>query len=235
MGASRDAMAAGWVVLEVDEQTGNWVKRMEVARVSDIGRACKTLLAAFHDSRANDFINCKFQDVPLQKPLESQSVADKLTENTVMFYHERNAELVYTGDYSTVAIWTVPGHHVDVGRTKDETFNSIFLDESQKIKETVIPKGMDYYYLFMIGRDPESHEKGTVRAMFDHYINRANVEKCALVLEAISEHAREVYEHFGFVNYNTFHYGVGEVNSLGQLDPHGEGHTGYLMIYLPKD
>ncbi|CAB4254101.1 uncharacterized protein KABA2_03S12584 [Maudiozyma barnettii] len=207
---------------------------MEVTPVEDVERACGTLLAAFHDSSANDFLNCKFQDVPLEETLASHSRADELTRNTIMFYVDRGAEFVQTGDYATVAIWTVPHKHVAVDRTKDERFNAVFLDESQRVKERVIPQGMQYYYLFMVGRDPVSAVKGSVRALFDHYIERANRENVALVLEAISDHARDVYEHFGFVNYNTFKYGAGEVDSNGHLDSNGDGHTGYLMIYLPK-
>ncbi|KAG0668668.1 hypothetical protein C6P45_004510 [Maudiozyma exigua] len=206
-----------------------------VEPVKDIERACKTLLAAFHDSSSNDYLNCKFQGVPLDVPLRSHEEADKLTRNTIMFYYENGADFVQVGDYTTTAIWTTPNKHIPVDRTSDETFNKVFLDDSQAVKQRVIPKGMDYYYLFMIGRDPESSLKGTVRTMFDHYIEIANRENRALVLEAINEHARDVYAHFGFVNYNTFHYGVGEVDAKGQLDPNGEGHTGYLMIYLPNN
>ena len=91
---------------------------------------------------------------------------------------------------------------------------------------------MKYYYLFCIGRDPDDLKtKGSVRSIFEYYKERADRENVAICLEAISEKARSVYEYFGFKNYKTFKYGVGEVDSKGNFDKNGEGFTGYLMIY----
>ena len=73
--------------------------------------------------------------------------------------------------------------------------------------------------------------RGSVRAIFETYKRKADQEGVALVLEAINEHAKSVYEYFGFKNYLTFCYGKGEVDSQGRPDPNGEGFTGYLMIY----
>ena len=206
---------------------------MSVQRINSIDKAVGTLLKAFHDCPSNNFLNCKFYDVPLEAPLKDSQLADSMTKRVIMHYYDHGAEIVEAGDYDAVAIWTIPGHPVDVGRTSDAEFNKVFIDESQRTKEAIIPKGMPYYYLFMVGKDLESGKRGAVRAIFEEYIKRAEAEGAALVLEAIAEHAREVYEYFGFKTYLTMNYGRGEVDSVGNVDKNGEGHKAYLMIYLP--
>ncbi|SMN20017.1 similar to Saccharomyces cerevisiae YDR391C Putative protein of unknown function, possibly involved in zinc homeostasis [Maudiozyma saulgeensis] len=208
---------------------------MDVCQIGDFDKSCAALQNAFRGEPSYWYLACKLQDKPLSLGINNSEAIDTLTYNFLKHYYDHGAQIMQSGNYTTIAIWTTPSLSVPMNRTSDESFNKIFFDNSLKVKETVIPKGMKYYYLFMIGKDPESHMKGTVRAMFELYIDKANTENCALVLEAISEHARDVYAHFGFVNYNTFQYGIGEVNSLGQLDSHGEGHTGYLMVYLPTN
>ncbi|CAB4254100.1 similar to Saccharomyces cerevisiae YDR391C Putative protein of unknown function, possibly involved in zinc homeostasis [Maudiozyma barnettii] len=206
---------------------------MSVSKIEDFDRACTAIQNAFREEPSYWYLACKLQDKPLDIAIGSPNTVDLLTREFFTHYHDHGAQIMQAGDYATIAIWTSPSVSVPMARTSDEAFNKIFFDTSLEIKHKVIPQGMQYYYLFMIGKDPESPVKGSVRAMFDHYTERANKENVALVLEAISEHARDVYAHFGFVNYNTFKYGVGEVNNKGQLDSNGDGHTGYLMVYLP--
>ncbi|CAI4765633.1 BDH_1b_G0049560.mRNA.1.CDS.1 [Saccharomyces cerevisiae] len=99
-------------------------------------------------------------------------------------------------------------------------------------KHEVMPLGMDYYYLYAIGKDPSHPEiRGSVRKILEKYKTKADKANCALALEAISEHARSVYEYFGFKTYLVFQFGVGEVNSKGEPDPQGKGFTAYLMLY----
>ena len=207
---------------------------MSVARIEDFERACTALQNAFRDEPSYWYLACKLQDQPLSLAVGSPQNIDDLTRNFFTYYYDNGAHIMQSGNYTTTAIWVHPEVHVPVKRTSDESFNKIFFDNSLAVKQKVIPDGMKYYYLFMIGKDPESDVTGSVRSMFEHYIDIANKDKAALVLEAISEHARDVYAHFGFVNYNTFHYGIGEVDTKGQLDNEGNGHTGYLMVYLPK-
>lgn len=206
---------------------------MSVQPAQDIERACTTLLRAFDNCPSNNYLNCKMQNVPLEIPLQSTEKAEQLTRNIIMHYINNGAEVVQANDYNTVAIWTTPEHPVPVARSADESFNKIFFDDLQKVKENTLPRGMKYYYLFIIGRDPDQPSNGAVRAIFDHYIALAKQTNNALVLEAISDHARDVYQHIGFKNYKTFKYGVNEVDTNGSINPNGNGHTGYLMIYIP--
>ncbi|KAG0668667.1 hypothetical protein C6P45_004509 [Maudiozyma exigua] len=207
---------------------------MSAVRIEDFETACTALQNAFRTEPSYWYLACKLQDKPLSLAIDSEENIDDLTRNFFTHYHDNGAHIMQSGNYATIAIWVPPEIDVPMSRTSDESFNKIFFDNSLAVKQRVIPQGMKYYYLFMIGKDPESPVKGSVRSMFENYIEIADRERIALVLEAISEHARDVYAHFGFVNYNTFHYGIGEVSASGQLDSNGEGHTGYLMVYLPK-
>ncbi|GMM56215.1 hypothetical protein DAKH74_028310 [Maudiozyma humilis] len=206
---------------------------MSCEQIEDFEKACVAMQNAFRDGAAYQYLACKLQGKPLTVAHEGPAAIDALTRNFLTHYRDHGAEIVHAGDYSTVAIWTLPGKSVPMERTSDERFNATFFDESAAVKQRVIPQGMDYYYLFMIGRDPQSTAKGSTRAVFDKYTRLADAEGRALVLEAITESARDVYAYFGFVNYNTFRYGMGEVDAAGRIDPEGEGHTGYLMVYLP--
>ena len=203
---------------------------MQCSTITDFDKACASLQNAFRDGAAYQYLACKLQGQPLT---QDPSAIDALTRNFLSHYQDHGAEIVEAGDYSTVAIWTLPERPVPMARPSADRFNEVFFDESQRVKRSAIPEGMEYYYLFMIGRDPENSAKGSTRAVFDKYTARADSEGKALVLEAITDSARDVYAYFGFVNYNTFQYGIGEVHPDGRIDPEGSGHTGYLMVYLP--
>ncbi|SCU99296.1 LAFA_0G23156g1_1 [Lachancea sp. 'fantastica'] len=205
-----------------------------VNRTTDIDRATLTLAKAFHESRANDYLMKKFANISVHEKVS------KMRINAVLHYFnteysDKGGEIVEANDFDAVAVWTGPGHHFDQELTNDPEFNRIFFDELHDKREELL-QDIDCYYLFIIGKDlSQPQVRGSVRAIFDHYKQRADAEGVALVLEAINEHAKSVYEYFGFKNYYTFTYGVNEVDSEGNPDPHGEGFTGYLMLYYNGD
>ena len=63
----------------------------------------------------------------------------------------------------------------------------------------------------------------------------SDLKGCPIVLEAISEEAKNIYEHYGFKTVHSFSYGQNEVDENGQLDPKGKGFVAYLMIYYSGD
>ncbi|CAL9738024.1 hypothetical protein MOSE0_N01398 [Monosporozyma servazzii] len=197
----------------------------------DVDAVSRNMYKAFALEPANDFLMKKFFNIPIEEYCSEYRI-HALMHLINSYYYDKGAELVQANDFHATAIWTTPERPVNFPRTNDEKFNAVFYDESTAVKERVMPKGMKYYYLFVIGRNPDDlTKKGSVRAIFEYYKQRADKENAAMCLEAINDHARSVYEYFGFKNYNTFKYGVGEVDSKGQLDKNGEGFTGYLMIY----
>ncbi|CCC71726.1 hypothetical protein NCAS_0I00580 [Naumovozyma castellii] len=198
---------------------------------NDVDKVTKTLCIAFADSTPGDYLMKKFFNVALDEPT-SRSRIDAMMHYYTACYHDLGGELIEANSFDAVSLWSVPGAHLPVSYTNDPKFNKIFFDDMVKRKKAVLPEGMDYYYLFMIGKDLTHPEiRGSVRKIFQYFQKRADDENCAIILEAISEHARSVYEYFGFKNYLTFKFGVGECDSKGNLDPKGEGFTAYLMIY----
>lgn len=207
------------------------IPNVELSFTYDVDAVSRNMYAAFATEPANDFLMKKFFNVPTSEYCSPYRI-HALMHLINSIYYDKGAELIQANNFHATAIWTNPDQPVDFPRTNDETFNSIFFDDLTQVKAKILPDGMKYYYLFCIGRDPNDMEtKGSVRSIFEYYKERADRENVAICLEAINDHARSVYEYFGFKNYKTFRYGVGEVDENGALDPNGEGFTGYLMIY----
>ncbi|AQZ10015.1 YOR012W [Zygosaccharomyces parabailii] len=197
----------------------------------DITRATDTLCKAFADSAANDYLLRKFFNISLREPV-SRCRFNAIISYYTAWYHDLGGEIVEANDFDAVGIWSLPGRHLPHTLSNDPQFNKLFFDDLDERRYQVLPEGMDCYYLFMIGKDPsQQHVRGSVRQILGDYKQRADADNCACVLEAISEHARSVYEYFGFKVFKEFKFGVGEVDSQGQVDSQGSGFTAYLMIY----
>ncbi|KAH8700106.1 hypothetical protein BGW36DRAFT_293006 [Talaromyces proteolyticus] len=137
-------------------------------------------------------------------------------------------ELVEAGDYAAAAIWFPPG--VDLPASSDDDERLVeYRKTSGKLKKEFL-KGRQYWYLNMIGRHPERSDPGVIRALFEPYIERAHEQKVPIWLEAVSDHSRQVYEHFGFKTVATFRIGLGKVTPRGELQEGGEGIPLYAMI-----
>jgi len=63
----------------------------------------------------------------------------------------------------------------------------------------------------------------------------SDLKGCPIVLEAISEESKNIYEHYGFKTVHSFSYGQNEVDEKGQIDPKGKGFVAYLMLYYSGD
>ena len=204
-------------------------------RTDDIVKAGECLAKAFADSPANDYLMKKFFNISMQEKC-SKGRMNAILAYFLNLYLDFGGEIVEANDFDAVAVWTTPKSHFHQSETNDPAFNKIFFESlGNKMKE-VIPKDVGYYYLFIIGKDLTHPEvRGSVRKIFDSYKERADEENCAIVLEAISEKAKAVYEYFGFKNYLDFNFGKNEVDATGKYDPNGEGFTGYLMIYYKNE
>lgn len=215
----------------VEETKNHSSSIVQPNKVEDIARACQTLYKAFAQSPANDYLLKKFFNIPTGETVSRDRINAILHYYTA-WYNDLGGEIVEANDFDAVGIWSLPGRHLPATLSQDHTFNKIFFDDLDQRKYQVLPEGMGYYYLFMIGKDlSQPHVRGSVRAILKHYKQRADRDNCAMVLEAISSHAKSVYEYFGFKVFLTFRFGEGEVDSSGKLDPNGEGFIAYLMIY----
>ncbi|QKX55455.1 uncharacterized protein TRUGW13939_02548 [Talaromyces rugulosus] len=137
-------------------------------------------------------------------------------------------ELAEAGNYAAVAIWFPPGVNLPPSPDDDERVVE-YRRVSGEIKKQFL-KGRQYWYLNMIARHPERTEPGVIRALFDPYIERARQDGVPLWLEAISDHSRQVYEHFGFKTVAEFRTGLGKATPEGDLQEGGEGIRLWAMI-----
>ncbi|SCU93666.1 LAMI_0E15170g1_1 [Lachancea mirantina] len=206
-----------------------------VNSTADILRATDTLAKAFKNCPANDYLMKKFFNLKIDEHVSKARINSILSYFNAL-YMDKGGEIVEANDFDAVAVWTAPGKHFHQDETNDAKFNKVFFDDLYEVRKRVLPSGLDCYYLFIIGKDLTKPEvRGSVRAIFDEYKRLADERGVALVLEAISDRAKSVYEYFGFKNYYTFHFGEGEVDSEGHVDPNGKGFVGYLMIYYKDE
>lgn len=70
-----------------------------------------------------------------------------------------------------------------------------------------------------------------MRALIDPYLKRSREDGVPAWLEAIDEHSRDVYAHFGFQTVEVFPVGEGQFNALGEFEAGGAGVPLYAMMY----
>lgn len=207
--------------------------KVAVNKTTDYSKVQQTLSIAFSDSAACHYLTNKFEDRAASEPLTK----DELDEAYATFckkYSEKGGVLLEANDYDCVAI-TVPPQEkpAKTQRTKDPVFNKQFIEAGENYKKALgLGSKIKYFYLFMIGKNLNQPEvRGSARAILEYLKQEADKQDAAVVLEAINDKAKKVYEYFGFINYGEFYYGQGEVNSEGELDPNGKGFKVNFMVY----
>lgn len=202
-------------------------------KTDDVAKVQRTLAIAFADSVACRYLNKKFQNIPT-----STQLSEEENNESYKFLCEENLAnggfLLQSNDFDCVAIAVPPQDGSAKGmRTNDPRFNDQFIDSVKKLKHSLgLGTKLNYYYLFMIGKNLEQPEvRGSARAVLNYLKQKADEDDVAVVLEAINDSAKKVYEYFGFVDYGEINYGQGDVNSQGQPDPNGEGFVMNLMAY----
>lgn len=71
---------------------------------------------------------------------------------------------------------------------------------------------------------------GAIRGVIDPFIEKARQQGVPLWLEAISEHARDVYTHLGFRVVETVVIGAGTINEHGWVEDGGPGVKCWGMV-----
>ena len=110
--------------------------------------------------------------------------------------------------------------------------------------------GRDYWYFNLIGRMPGRTERGryslnaskintllillgVVRALIEPYLLKAKQDGLPAWVEALDEHARDIYAHFGFRTVVEACVGKGVADAKGNRVEGGEGIMVYGMIAEP--
>ena len=160
-------------------------------KTKDGRRAAETLAIAFSGSPAFHYISKKILNIPLSEDVSTEAITNDIV---LPYLDSPYGEISEVNNFDAVAVWSIPPH-VAKARSNDEKFNKDFIDDINGRIKQVIPKKINYYYLFCVGKNlNEKGIRGSVRTIFEEYKRRADEENCAIVLEAIAEHARSVYE-----------------------------------------
>ena len=140
------------------------------------------------------------------------------------------AFIAEAGDFSACASWWPPGSHQPPKDVKDldglerqeGTLLVAFEREIQKVKTELISSryGQEFWHLALLGRDPRKKPalRGAVRAVLQPFIDQAAAEGKPIWLTTTSEHARDIYLHFGWQVVRTVTV---------------EGHHQWCMILYP--
>lgn len=206
---------------------------MSVKETVDVQKVCEVLSIAFANSIENDYLTKKYDDSPITQYYTREEI-NRSFEEYCHYFMGKGGMLLESNDFDCVAIVVPPEHNpLELEATNDPQFNEQFIATCDRFKhELGLGNKLDYYYLFMIGKNlNQPHIKGSARAIVDYLKRRADEQNVAVVLEAINESAKGIYQHFGFVDYGAFHYGVGEVNSKGEPDSNGKGLKANFMAY----
>ena len=147
---------------------------------------------------------------------------DTTEENRLQVYHSvitqhlqpgsnLGAFIIEAGDFSVCASWWPPGSHeppknisIEGLEDADGQNESIMAASSRKVDrihtENVWWKyGQDFWHLVLLARDPrKAHTRGAVRAVLKPVVDRAAAEGKPIWVVTTSEHARNVYLHFGW-------------------------------------
>ncbi|QLQ82239.1 hypothetical protein HG537_0G04940 [Torulaspora globosa] len=204
-----------------------------VNKTNDVANVQRTLAIAFADSAPCHYLNKKFQDIPTSKQLSDEELYGTYRTFCEDF-QARGGFLLESNNFDCVAIVLPPQDKpAKTARTQDPRFNEQFIDTIARHKEALgLGTKVKYYYLFMIGKNLEQPEvRGSARAVLTYLKQKADEQDAAVVLEAINDKAKKVYEYFGFVDYADVNYGQGDVDSNGQPDPNGKGFVLNLMVY----
>ncbi|KAL4973829.1 hypothetical protein BDW66DRAFT_168303 [Aspergillus desertorum] len=187
------------------------------------------------DVIAAAFASSHFTAYVLRNP-ESTWASDSIPESiigphfrkSITSRAETGAILVEAGGFAAVAVWFPPGLSISTAGATDPRMLE-FREKFARVKEEHL-HGRDHWYLNLIGRHPGRTEPGVVRALIAPYLEEARRQGVPVWLEAISEHGRRVYEHFGFRTVAELRLGVGRTNSRGELDVNGGGMLVYGMM-----
>lgn len=204
-----------------------------VNKTTDVAKVQQTLSIAFGDSAACQYLITKFEDRTATEPLTKEEIYQSYSTLSKK-YMAQGGFLLEAGDYDCVAVVVPPlENHAKAQRTKDPLFNKQFIEAGENYKKALgLGTKLKMFYLFMIGKNLNQPEvRGSARAILEYLKEEADKQDAAVILEAINEKAKKVYEYFGFMDYGEINYGKGEVNSQGEPDSKGEGFKANFMVY----
>lgn len=186
--------------------------------------------------RAGKVICDSFNTIVFQRYIAYDKTPEEELERLttrVQKYAEVGSQVVEAGDFSAIALWVPP--NVELAPGSDQ-LNHRFEEaiSKGKIAHKRHFENKPHWNLSFLARDPNRDTKGVVSAVVRPFLERALKEDVPASLMAVSDHAKNVYEHFGFKVLETIPLGVGEVDEDGKDDKEGKGLKSYLMAFNYK-
>lgn len=153
-------------------------------------------------------------------------------------YAKSNATILEAGDWSAVAIWYTPSHVSEGHKPGTELVRDYLKGCDEAIQRHLrepaseLPQIRPFYHLEFIARNPDmSSVPGAVSAVIVPFLDRARRENVPVWLEAATQKAVKIYEHYGFRIVEEIRVGVGEYDIDGSNKPGGRGVSVFAMIY----
>ncbi|CAK7902483.1 hypothetical protein CAAN1_18S02410 [[Candida] anglica] len=185
-------------------------------------RVGSVIARAFFDLPLNRYMISSLNGLDSADELDYEKHFEEFFVNRTRQVVDAGARVTQSKDYASVAIWFEPGH-------KSAPFPSTnpvvceYGDKSAALKKKYNLTNKKYWYLNYLAKDPQKEDvKGAVSATVKPILELAREQGLPVVLEAVADHAREVYEHFGFKILESFQL----------LDERtGDAHPVYLMAF----
>lgn len=156
------------------------------------------------------------------------------------------ADLIQAGDFSALAVWESPDYQgvpfqnlmANAGPIRS-SWRGIVKDWKERFIGTETAddgtqRFKPFYHLGFLAKNPDlPNVPGSIRAVMEYGLKRAEADGVPAYLEATYTHAVEVYQHFGWRLLETVWVGKGYVNAEGWPEKDGSGVETFAMIYDP--
>ena len=195
---------------------------MTVNTNADYVRVSQVLERAFFQVPFSHFFNRLLNGIEVDTELTYEDHFKGKWEPRFKTLSDLGAVFVEAQDYAGVAVWLPPGTKK---APRKDGLPAEVLEYDSKVKQAHKKFGIDLeksWFLHFLGRDPAKKEaKGAMSTVVVPLLSKAREENVPAVWEAITEHGRQVYEHWGFR----------VIDSFELIDPtSGDKYTVYVMV-----
>ncbi|KIV88030.1 hypothetical protein, variant [Exophiala mesophila] len=191
-------------------------------------RFAQVIAEAFYNDPLNRWLRLGDESKPDNPKLQNPQLALDHWLPLVRGRADNGGVLVQTYDWAAVALWLPPGIQKPPYTTTHRGILE-YRDKFDALKAKTLGD-RSYWYLNLIARSPSRADKGAIRGVIDPFIEKARQQEVPLWLEAISEHARDVYAHLGFRVVETVVIGAGAINEQGWVEDGGSGVKCWGMV-----
>ncbi|KAL1610719.1 hypothetical protein SLS60_002389 [Paraconiothyrium brasiliense] len=197
---------------------------------SEIPRLAAIVAAGFSQDALNRYLFMGRESNPEHPKIQTLDDRKKYWEAIIQPRFEGGAILVESHDWAVVGLWFPPG--VEKKPNPASTISegvAEYLTFYKALRQEKLG-GRPHWHLNIIARDPERTDKGAVTAIFEPFLAEAKAKNVPVWLESTNEHAKGVYEHFGFKVVGQTRIGKGIAGRDGWAKEGGEGIETWGMI-----